>query len=63
MSSIRHFYRFAVLDSIAIVRHQGWRALLQQRGWKFFAAILAYYLVRDTILYILIPIALARGLL
>jgi hypothetical protein len=59
---VRQLYRYAVLDSFAIVRHQGWRALLRQRGWKFFAAILAYYIVRDTVLYVLIPLCIARGL-
>jgi hypothetical protein len=61
--SLREIYRYVVLDSFHIVRHQGWRELLRRRGWKFFAVVLAYYLVRDTILYILIPIALARGLM
>jgi hypothetical protein len=60
--SVRQLYRYAFLDSFDIVRRQGWRELLRQRGWKFFAAILAYYIVRDTVLYILIPLCLARGL-
>ena len=59
---VRQLYRYAILDSFDIVRREGWRELLRQRGWKFFAAILAYYIVRDTVLYILIPLLLARGL-
>jgi hypothetical protein len=59
---VRQLYRYAILESFDIVRRQGWRELLRQRGWKFFAAILAYYIVRDTLLYIVIPLCLAREL-
>ena len=59
---VRQLYRYAVLDSFSIVRRQGWRELLRQRGWRFFAAILAYYIVRDTVLYVVIPLCIARGL-
>ena len=59
---VRQLYRYAVLDSFSIVRRQGWRELLRQRGWRFIAAVLAYYIVRDTVLYVLIPLCIARGL-
>ena len=38
------------------------RELLRSRGWKFVAAVLAYYLVRDTLLYVVVPLCVARGL-
>ncbi len=60
--SIRHLYRAAVLDSLEIVRTQGWRELLRQRGWKFFAGIVLCYLVRDTLLYVVVPLCVARRL-
>ncbi len=60
--SLRRAYRTAVPDSLAIVRRDGWRALLRQRGWKFFAAIVALYLVRDVVIYVLVPICIARRL-
>ena len=44
-------------------RQFGWKGLLRRRGWKFVAVVVAYYLVRDTILYILIPLAIAAGVL
>lgn len=58
--SVWGLYRYAVIDSVRIVRREGWKALLRQRGWRFFAAIVVYYLVRDIILYILIPLWVAR---
>jgi len=59
---VRHAYRIAVVDSLAIVRRHGWRELLRRRGWKFFAAMVALYLVRDVVIYILVPICIARRL-
>ena len=56
------FYRYAVIESVGIVRRQGWRELARQRGWKFFAGIVAYYLVRDILIYVLVPLGIARGL-
>jgi hypothetical protein len=44
-------------------RQLGWRGLLRKRGWKLVALVVAYYLVRDTILYIVIPLAIAAGVL
>lgn len=40
-------------------RHQR----LRQRGWKIAALIILGYLVRDTLLYVVIPVLIARGLL
>lgn len=56
------FYRYAVIDSLRIVKRHGLRELLRQRGWRFVAGVVAYYLVRDTLLYIVVPLCLARGL-
>jgi hypothetical protein len=44
-------------------RQLGWKGLLRRRGWKLVALVIAYYLVRDTVLYVLIPLALAAGVL
>jgi len=55
-------YRHAITDSLLILKRDGFRELLRQRGWKFFAAIVAVYLVRDTLLYLVVPRLIARGL-
>lgn len=50
-------------DARQLFREQGFRAVTKRYGWKFFAAFFAYYLVRDSIIYLLIPYLLARGIL
>ena len=55
-------YRHYIIDSIAIVKQSGFKKLIRQRGVKFFGVIFAYYLVRDTLLYLVLPFCVARGL-
>ncbi|MDH3495265.1 MAG: hypothetical protein OER21_00680 [Gemmatimonadota bacterium] len=43
-------------------RALGWGGLLRKRGWKLVAVVVVYYLIRDTILYIVIPLGVAAGL-
>lgn len=62
LASCFRIYRHVVLDSLDMVRHQGARELLRRRGWRFAGAVLGYYLVRDTVVYVLLPLWLARGL-
>lgn len=38
----------------------GFRAVIKRFGWKFFAAIFCYYLVRDLTLYVFIPFLVMR---
>jgi hypothetical protein len=56
-------YKYYIIDSIIIVKKSGFKELLKRRGWKFFLVIIGYYTVRDTVLYILIPFFIARGIL
>ena len=44
-------------------RALGWKGLFRKRGWKLVLLVVAYYLVRDVILYIILPVGLAAGLL
>jgi len=46
---------------VEIVREEGFRSLIKKKGWKVVAAVFLFYLVRDSILYILIPYLIARG--
>ena len=39
----------------AIVKKEGIKSFLKQKGWKFFVAFILFYLIRDSILYIIIP--------
>ncbi len=43
-------------------REYGWRGLVKRRGWKLVLFVVAFYLIRDIIVYILIPLAVIAGL-
>ncbi|MEK6769068.1 MAG: hypothetical protein AABY85_08795 [Gemmatimonadota bacterium] len=43
-------------------RALGWKGLLRKRGWSLVAAVIVFYLVRDVILYLLIPAGLMAWL-
>lgn len=38
-----------------IIKNEGIRAFIKQKGWKFFLAFILFYLIRDVTLYIIIP--------
>ena len=52
-------YKYYIIDSIAIIKNQGFKELIKERGVKFLFVIIAYYAVRDTIIYIIIPLLIA----
>ncbi len=54
------FYKYYIIDSILIVKREGFKALLKKRGWKVFTVVIGYYAIRDTVLYIIIPFLLAK---
>lgn len=43
-------------------RQLGWKGLLKRRGWAFVAVVVLVYLVRDLVLYVLVPLAVVAGL-
>ena len=43
-------------------RQLGWRGLLRKRGWTLVLVVVAFYLVRDLVLYVAIPLAIVFGL-
>ena len=62
-SVLFRWYKFFILDSVAIIRESGFKTFLQKRGWKVIAVVITYYLIRDTFLYILLPYLIAREIL
>ncbi|KAA3610197.1 MAG: hypothetical protein D8M58_06795 [Calditrichaeota bacterium] len=40
---------------IQLIKKDGLKEFLRQKGWKIVAGIFVFYLIRDSILYILIP--------
>lgn len=60
--AIARLYRYWIIESIGHLRKGGPRELIRQRGWRFVIVIVTYYLIRDTLLYIVLPLLAARGL-
>ena len=46
---------------LEIMREGGFKLLLKKKGWYVILAIITYYLIRDSILYILIPYLIYKG--
>lgn len=40
-------------------RQLGWKGLVRKRGWALVALVVLVYLVRDLVLYVLLPLAVA----
>lgn len=57
------WYKYFILDSVAIIRVSGFATFIKTRGWKVIAVVITYYLIRDTFLYILLPYLIAREIL
>lgn len=55
-------YKYYIIDSIVIVKENGFKELVRRRGVKFLCIIAGYYLVRDSLLYVIIPWCLAKGI-
>ena len=44
-----------------IYRKEGFKGLIKKGGWKLLVAFFVFYLIRDLILYVLIPYLIAKG--
>jgi hypothetical protein len=44
-----------------LLREKGIKGFIREKGWKILAAIFVFYLVRDSVLYLLIPFLIAQG--
>lgn len=42
-------------------RASGLKGVFKKYGWKIFAVFFVYYLIRDLILYVLLPYLIYRG--
>lgn len=60
---IIRLYKYYIIDSILIVKKEGFKSLLKKRGWKVFAIVAGYYIVRDTVIYIIVPYLIAQNMI
>lgn len=44
-------------------RALGWKGLLKKRGWTLVAVVIVFYLIRDVILYVLVPAGVVAWLM
>jgi hypothetical protein len=45
----------------SLLREKGIKAFVREKGWKILTAVFVFYLVRDSIMYILIPVLITQG--
>tara|TARA_B100000242_G_scaffold149989_1_gene106993 strand:+ start:108 stop:332 length:225 start_codon:yes stop_codon:yes gene_type:complete len=45
-----------------VIMEKGFKGFIKIYGWKLVVVVFLYYLIRDSILYILIPYLFAKGL-
>lgn len=43
-----------------VLRNEGVRALFRLYGWRLVALVFAYYLVRDIMIYVVLPLVLFK---
>jgi hypothetical protein len=48
-----------IREARTIFRESGFKGVIKRFGWKIFAVLFVYYLVRDVTIYILLPWYLA----
>jgi len=61
---MKNFLKFKFLDKyIQIFRKDGFKGVLKEGGWKIFFYFFMFYLIRDSILYILIPYLVVKGII
>ncbi len=52
-----------IIEWTKLLREKGIKEFIRVKGWKVVVAICLYYLIRDTLLYIVIPFMIAKGLI
>ncbi|MBT3217024.1 MAG: hypothetical protein HN934_01245 [Candidatus Marinimicrobia bacterium] len=58
------FYRPRFLKEWNFIRQEGgYRLLFKKKGWVVFFAFCTFYLIRDSILYLLIPYLAFKGII
>ncbi|NIR49495.1 hypothetical protein GWO43_13380 [candidate division KSB1 bacterium] len=62
--SIRRIFKPDIIrEWTALWKELGFWGLVKRKGWKIVTAVVLFYLIRDSLLYIILPYLAARGLL
>ena len=61
---IRNLFKSKLLIKYTqIYKQEGLKGVLKSGGWRILVYFFLFYLIRDTILYIIIPYLIVRGFL
>ena len=64
MGRIKKFLTPKIIDRYTdVYRKEGFKGVLKKGGWKLVVGFILYYLIRDSILYLLIPYLIAKGII
>ena len=62
--SIRNLFKSKFLRRYTkIYKENGFKGVLKEGGWKVITYFVLFYLIRDTILYIIVPYLIVRGII
>ena len=62
--SIRNLFKSAFLSKYTkIYKEHGFKGVWNVGGWRVIAYFILFYLIRDTILYIIIPYLIVKGII
>ena len=63
MSKLKNLTPQFLRKYVSIFKKDGIKGVLKEGGWRIVVYFFLFYLVRDTILYILIPYLLLKGVI
>ncbi len=63
MSKLKHLTPKFLRKYVSIFKQDGIKGVLKEGGWKIVVYFFLFYLVRDTILYIIIPYLFLKGVI
>ena len=62
--SIRNLFKSKFLRKYTkIYKENGFKGVLKEGGWKVITYFVLFYLIRDTILYIIVPYLIVKGII
>jgi hypothetical protein len=62
--SIRNLFKSKFLiEYTKIYKEDGFKGVLKEGGWRIVIYFFLFYLIRDTILYIIIPYLIVKGII
>ena len=62
--SIRNLFKSKFLSKYTkIYKEDGFKGVLKEGGWRVITYFVLFYLIRDTILYIIIPYLIVKGII